>query len=168
LKKTIISRKYSWYLAKVTASIKNFKNIVVTNEETIKKYNLQPGRYIKISNLLQSPPKKRFLDKFILIPYFQEIMGNYWLLQDVIQSFVNKTYQYVDKEYISQIINLMNCFCQTSTNRNSLQLKELLDFNEQDKDQMNIALPESWLHENNVDLGEIVVLRNDFPSPVIL
>ncbi|MFX1557842.1 MAG: hypothetical protein ACFFC9_11365, partial [Promethearchaeota archaeon] len=122
MKINIISRKYSWYLAKVTASIKNFNNIVVTNEETIKKYNLKPGKYIKISNLLQSPSKKRFLDKFILIPYFHEIMTNYWLLRDVIQSFVNKTYQYVDKEYISQIIKLMNCFYQTSTNKCGLQL----------------------------------------------
>ncbi|MFX0176886.1 MAG: hypothetical protein ACFE85_11710 [Candidatus Hodarchaeota archaeon] len=168
MKKSIISRKYCWYLAKVTASIKNFENIVVTNEETIKKYNLQPGRYIKISNLLQSTPKKRFLDKFILIPYFQEIVSNYWLLQDIIQSFVNKTYQYVDKEYISQIIKLMNCFYQTSTSKSGLRLKELLDFGEQDKEQMKIALPESWLTEHNIDLGEIVVLRNDFPSPVIL
>ena len=168
MKKTIISRKYSWYLAKVTASIKNFNNIVVTNEETIIKYNLQPGKYIKISNLLQSPPKMRFLDKFILIPYFQEIMSNYWLLQDVIQSFVNKTYLNVDKEYISQIIKLMHCFYQTSTKKCSLQLKELLDFNEHNKDEMNIALPESWLNENDVDLGDIVVLRNDFPSPIIL
>jgi hypothetical protein len=95
-------------------------------------------------------------------------MNNYWLLQEIIQSFVNKTYQYVDKEYISQIIKLMNCFYQTSTKRSSLELKELLDFGEQDKNQMSIALPESWLNEHNVDLGETVLLRNDFPSPVIL
>jgi len=167
LKVNIISRKYNWYLAKVTASIKNFKNIVVTNQETIKKYNLQPGRFLKISNLLQSHPNKRFLDKFILLPYFQEITSNYWLLQDVIQSFVNKTYQYVDKEYMNQIIKLMSCFYQAATNKNVMKLKELIDFEEEDKDQMKIALPESWLNKHNVNLGEIVVLRNDFPSPVI-
>jgi len=164
----IISRKYSWYLAKITASIKNFENIVVTNQETIKNYNLEPGRYIKISNILQAHPNKRFLDKFILLPYFQEITNNYWLLQDVIQSLVKKTYQYVEKEYISEIIKLMSCFYQASISKTGLKLKELLEFGEQDNNQMKIALPESWLNEHNVDLGETVVLRNDFPSPVIL
>jgi len=167
LKESIISRKYRWYLAKVTASIINFENIVVTNQETIKKYDLQPGRYIKISNLSQARSNKRFLDKFILLPYFQEITSNYWLLQDIIQSLVNKTYQYVDKEYINQIIKLISCFYQASANKNSLKLEVLLDSEEQENDQMKIALPESWLNENDIDLGEIVVLRNDFPSPII-
>lgn len=167
MKKSIISRKYSWYLAKVTASIINFENIVVTNQETIKKYDLQPGRYIKISNLSQSHSNKRFLDKFILLPYFQEITSNYWLLQDIIQSLVNKTYKYVDKEYINQIIKLISCFYQASTNKNTLKLEVLLDSEEQENDQMKIALPESWLNENSIDLGETVVLRNDFPSPII-
>jgi hypothetical protein len=29
-------------------------------------------------------------------------------------------------------------------------------------------MPESWLNENSVDLGETVLLRNDVPSPIIL
>ncbi|MFX0040850.1 MAG: hypothetical protein ACFFAB_16040 [Candidatus Heimdallarchaeota archaeon] len=167
MKINIISRKYSWYLAKVTASIINFENIIVTNQESIKKYDLQPGRYIKISNLIQSTSKKRILDKFILLPYFQEIINNYWLLQDVLQSLVKKTYQYVDKEYVSQIIKLITCFYQASTNKTNLKLKVLLDIGEQNNNQMEIALPESWLNEHHIDLGETVVLRNDFPSPII-
>ncbi|MFX0146012.1 MAG: hypothetical protein ACFE9C_18240 [Candidatus Hodarchaeota archaeon] len=163
----IISRKYSWHLAKVTASIINFENIIVTNQESIKKYDLQPGRYIKISNLIQSTSKKRILDKFILLPYFQEIINNYWLLQDVLQSLVKNTYHYVDREYVNQIIKLISCFYQASTNKIKLKLKVLLDIGEQNNDQMNIALPDSWLNEHDIDLGETVVLRNDLPSPII-
>jgi len=33
---------------------------------------------------------------------------------------------------------------------------------------MKIAMPESWLNEHSIDLGETVLLRNDVPSPVIL
>jgi len=137
LKVDVVSRKYGWYLAKITASIENFKNIVATSLETIKKYNLNSGRYIKISSLIQAHSKRRFLDKFILLPYFREFIRNYCLLQDVIQSLTNATFQYVDKEYISDY-------------------------------QMKIAMPESWLNEHSIDLGETVLLRNDVPSPVIL
>ncbi|MFW9783586.1 MAG: hypothetical protein ACFFFB_14980 [Candidatus Heimdallarchaeota archaeon] len=167
MKGSIISRKYSWFLAKVTASIINFENIVIVNQETIKKYDLLPGRYIKISSLFQDQSNKRFLDKFILLPYFQEIANNYWLLRDVIQSLANNTYHYLDKEYISQIIKLMSCFYQASTNKSKLKLEVLLEFEEEESDQMRIALPESWLNEHSIDLGETVVLRNDFPSPII-
>lgn len=167
MKVSIISRKYSWFLAKVTASIINFENIVITDQETIKKYDLQPGRYIKISSIFQHYYGDRFLDKFILLPYFQEIANNYWLLQDVIQSLVNNTYQCLDKEYISQIIKLISCFYQASTSKRSIKLELLLDSEEGESSQMKIALPESWLNEHSIDLGETVVLRNDFPSPII-
>ncbi|MFX1496968.1 MAG: hypothetical protein ACFFBH_05555 [Promethearchaeota archaeon] len=167
MKIDIISRKYNWFLAKVTASIINFENIVITNQETIKKYDLSPGRYIKISSLFQHRSSDRFLDKFILLPYFKEMANNYWLLQDVIQSLVKDTYKCLDKEYISQIIKLMSCFYQASTNKSSLKLELLLDLEDEESSQLEIALPKSWLNEHSIDLGETVVLRNDFPSPII-
>ena len=167
MKISIISRKFHWYLAEITASIINFENIVIIDQETINKYNLLPGRFIKVSNLFQSHPSERFSDKFILLPYFQEIIDNYWLLQDVLQSIVKQSYQYVDKEYISQIIKLLNCFYQAGPNKSRLKLKVLLDLEEQDNNQMKIALPEFWLNEHNIDLGETVILRDDSPSPII-
>lgn len=163
-----MSRKYGWYLAKITASIENFKNIVATSLETINKYNLTPGNYIKISSLLQTHPKKRFLDKFILLPYYKELIQNYWLLQGVIQSLTNATYRYVDKEYAGEIIRLMNSFFPVKNSKKHLKLKEILEFEQEGKEQMSIAIPESWLNEHSVDLGEIVLLRDDLPSSVII
>ena len=62
----------------------------------------------------------------------------------------------------------MNNFYQARNNNKGLRLKELFEFDEQDKYQMKIAMPEFWLNENSVDLGEIGLLRNDIPSLLIL
>lgn len=62
----------------------------------------------------------------------------------------------------------MNNFYQARNNNKGLRLKELFEFDEQDKYQMKIAIPEFWLNENSVDLGEIGLLRNDIPSLLIL
>ena len=62
----------------------------------------------------------------------------------------------------------MNNFYQARNNNKGLRLKELLEFDEQDKHQMKIAMPEFWLNENSVDLGETGLLRNDIPSLPIL
>ncbi|MFX1353386.1 MAG: hypothetical protein ACFE8V_11335 [Promethearchaeota archaeon] len=167
MKLDVISRKYGWYLAKVTASIESFKNIVATSLETIKKYNLQPGSYIKISSLIQTNSDQRFENKFILLPYFKELIRNYLLLHDVIKSLTNTTFRYVDKEYITEIIKLMSKFYQSKNDIRTLKVSELLEFDDKHEFQMKIAVPESWLNDNNVDLGEIVLLRNNIPSPVI-
>jgi hypothetical protein len=164
LKTNIISRKYGWYLARVNASIENFANIVATSSKVIRKYNLQPGRYIKINSFSNTHSNIDFLDKFILLPYFSEIIENYWLLQQIIQSFTKETYQYVDKEYFNTIIKLISTFY----HEKSFVLKELLEFDIPENYHMDIALPDSWLNEHNVDLGDTVLLRNDEPSPVIL
>jgi len=168
LRTNIITRKYGWYLARVNASIENFANIVATSLKTIKRYNLKPGCSIKISNSINSRSRIEFLDKFILIPYFREFVKNYLLLQDIFQSFTHITYQYIDKEYINAIIKLISIFYQNRDNKKGLVIKELLEFDNQEHYHMDIAMPESWLNENSVDLGETVLLRNDDPSPVIL
>ena len=62
----------------------------------------------------------------------------------------------------------MSTFYQERDNNRGFVLKELLDFDNQEIYNMDIAMPESWLNENSVDLGETVLLRNDEPSPVIL
>ena len=168
MKTSIISRKYGWYLARVNASIEKFANVVVTSFKIIKKFNLQPGRYVKISNFKKIQSKIEFLDKFILLPYFKEFIDNYWILQEVFQSITKATYQYVDKEYINVIIKLMSTFFQERDNQGGLVIKELLEFDNQETFQIDIAMPESWLNENSVDLGEIVLLRNDASSPIIM
>ena len=168
MKLSILSRKYGWYLARVNASIENFANVVVTSIKIIKKYNLQPCRYIKIGNFNNARSRIEILDKFILLPYFKEIIENYWLLQEVIQSITNATYQYVDKDYINEIIKLMSTFYQERDNNKILVIKEIFEFDNHEKIQLDVAMPESWLNENSVDLGEIVLLRNDEPSPLIL
>ena len=168
MKTSIISRKYGWYLARVNASIEKFANVVVTSFKIIKKFNLQPGRYVKISNFKKIQFNIEKLDKFILLPYFKEFIDNYWILQEVFQSITKATYQYVDKEYINVIIKLMSTFFQERDNQGGLVIKELLEFDNQETFQIDIAMPESWLNENSVDLGEIVLLRNDASSPIIM
>jgi hypothetical protein len=168
LKANIISRKYGWYLARVNASIENFANIVATSSKIIKKYNLQPGRYIKISSLNEINSSIGFLDKFILLPYFSEILENYWLLQQIIQSVTKETYQFVDKEYINTILKIMNSFYRGTLDEKNFALKELFEFDIPGNSQMDIALPDSWLNEHSVDLGDTVLLRNDEPSSVII
>ena len=168
LKTNIFSRKYGWYLARVSASFKKFVIIVVTNFDTIREYNLQPGRNIKICNLANPHTSHNFLDKFILLPYFNEFIENYWMLREVIQSFTTISYEYIDKEYINRIVKIMSTFYQERHNNKGFVLKELLDFDHQEIYPMDIAMPESWLDENSVDLGETVLLRNDEPTPVIL
>jgi hypothetical protein len=167
LKTKIISSKYGWYLARVSASFKNFVNIVVTSFDTIRDYNLQPGRNIKICNLVNTHSQNDFLDKFILLPYFNEFIESYQILQEIFQSFGKKSYEYIDKYYINRIIKMMSAFYQERDNNRGFVLKELLDFDNLEIDQMDIAMPESWLNENSVDLGETVLLRNDEPSPLI-
>jgi hypothetical protein len=168
LKNSVISQKYGWYLARVNASIENFANIVATSLNTIYRFNLQPGRNVKISNLVKGYSGIRFLDKFVLLPYFKDFINNYCLLQKIIQSITNTTYKYVDKEYINGIIKLMSTFYQNGENKEVIVIKELLEFDNPENFQINIALPDSWLNENSVDLGETVLLRNDEPSPIIL
>jgi hypothetical protein len=43
----------------------------------------------------------------------------------------------------------------------------VLEFDIPGNIQMDIALPDSWLNEHSVDLGDTVLLRNDEPSPII-
>ncbi|MFX1316576.1 MAG: hypothetical protein ACFE9T_11985 [Promethearchaeota archaeon] len=168
MKTSIISRKFGWYLARVNASFENFTNIVATSLKTIQKFNLQPGRNIKISNLDKTYSTIRSLDKFILLPYFKEFIENYWILQNIFQSFTNTTYLYVDKEYISTIIKLMSTFYQKRDDKKGFVIKEFFEFDNQENYHMDIAMPESWLNENSVSLGETVLLRNDELSAVIL
>ena len=168
MKTSIVSRKFGWYLARVNACFENFPNIVATSLKTIQKFNLQPGRNIKISNLDKNYSKISSSDRFILLPYFKEFIKNYWVLQDIFQSFTNTSYLYVDKEYISTIIKLMSTFYQKRDDKKGFVIKELFEFDNQDTYHMDIAMSELWLNENSVSLGETVLLRNDELSPVIL
>ncbi|MFW9820152.1 MAG: hypothetical protein ACFFE5_11135 [Candidatus Thorarchaeota archaeon] len=168
MNRIILSRKYGWYLARINASIEIFANIVATSFKIIKKYNLQPGRYIKIGSFNKIGSKIENFDKFILLPFFNEFIDNAWLLQDVIRSITYSTYRYVDKDYINMIIKLMNTFYQEQKNKRGFVIKEIFELDTQETSQMDIAMPESWLNENSVDLGETVLLRNDEPSPIIL
>lgn len=168
MKTSIVSRKFGWYLARINASFESFANIVLTSFRTIQRYNLQPGRNIKIGNFDKAYSRIEHLDKFILLPYFKEFINNYWLLQQTIQSFTNTTYHYIDKEYINTIIKLLSTFYQKRDNKKGFMIKELLEFDNQKINHMDIAMPESWLNENSICLGETVLLRNDEPSPIII
>ncbi|MFX0139293.1 MAG: hypothetical protein ACFFDN_36975 [Candidatus Hodarchaeota archaeon] len=168
MKTNILSRKFGWYLARINASVENFANIVFMSYKTMQRFKLQPGRNVKISNSIKSHSRIEFFDKFVLLPYYKEFIRNYWLLHDVIQSITNTTYRYIDKEYIAGIIKIMSSFYQNRGDKRGLVIKELLEFDSPENFQMAIAMPEYWLNQNSVDLGDTVLLRNDEPSPVIL
>jgi hypothetical protein len=53
-------------------------------------------------------------------------------------------------------------------NKQNFALKELLEFDTPENFQMDVALPDSWLNEHSVDLGDTVLLRNDEPLSVII
>jgi hypothetical protein len=168
MRTSVISQKYGWYLARVNASIENFANIVVISLNTIYKCHLQPGRNVKISNLVKGNSGIKILDRFILVPYFKEFIKNYCLLQNILQSFTRNSYNYVDIEYINRVIKIISTFYQNGEDKRGIIIKELLEFDNPKNSEIDVALPESWLNENSVELGETVLLRNDEPSPVIL
>lgn len=168
MKTSILSRKYGWYLARVNASFENFANIVLTSYKTIQKFNFKPGYNIKICNLDKSHSNFEYMDKFIILPYFKDFIINSWQLYDILRYFANLTYHKIDKKYINNIIKLLNTFHQNRDNKLGFIMKEFFEFDCQEKKYIDIAMSESWLNENSVNLGESVLLRNDEPSPIIL
>ncbi len=166
--KNIISRKYGWYLARVIASIENFTNIVATSLETIKLYFLSPGNYIKIKCLNQMHYQNQLNYKFIIVPYFRDLIQHYWFLEQVIESLKHQKLRYIDPEYMNELIALIKNLSESIISKKGIKLKELLEFDSEFDKEMKIAMPESWLNENGVDLGEIVLLRNDMPTPIII
>jgi hypothetical protein len=168
LKASIISSKYGWYIARVNASFDDFSNIIIASVKTIQKYKLKPGYYIKISNLDNSHSRIKYLDKFILLPYLKEFLDYYYLLQEILQSITNRTYHFVDKDYINIFINLMSRFYHSNDIKREFLVKDIYEFERQEKKYMDIAMPESWLDANDISLGESVLLRNDDLPPVFL
>lgn len=166
--KNIISKKYGWYLAKITASIENFKNVVATDLKTIQLYFLSPGKYIKIKCLNRIYSQNQLIHKFIILPYFHDFIENYWLLQNIIKLLNQDEFRYIDTEYLNGLTSLLKDFSESEHYRKGLKLKELLEIDVEYDKEMKIAMPESWLNENSIDLGETVLLRNDAPSPVII
>lgn len=164
--KNIISKKFGWYLAKVTASIETFNNIVAIDLKTIRLYFLSPGSYIKIKSLNRKCAENKRIYTFILLPYSHDFIKNYRLLQNILDSLKNKKFRYINEEYINEITSLTKSY-ESENYRKILKLKELLEFDTEYDNEMKIAMPESWMNENSIDLGETILLRNDVPSPVI-
>ncbi|MHA1804580.1 MAG: hypothetical protein ACTSU4_08600 [Promethearchaeota archaeon] len=165
----IISRSHGWYLAKITASLKSPKNIVAVDPAIMKDYELLPGKRIKICSLMGKHSKEKFTDKFMLLPFYRELVKNYTILKEVSKALGANKYRIIDENYLKNLKTLMKYFNDSNKIKTrTLELEELLEFDEDNKEDFNIALPSSWLNEHGVDLGETVLFRNDEPSPIIL
>jgi hypothetical protein len=168
LKASVLSSKYGWYIARINASFDDFSNIVVASHNTIQKYKLQPCQNIKISNLDKTHSQIKYLDKFILLPYFKEYIDHYCLLQETLQNITDTPRQYIDKEYVQTVINLMSRFYHSRDNKRGFVIKEIFEFEYQKKNYIDIAMPESWLDKNGISLGESVLLRSDDLPPIFV
>ncbi len=163
--KNIISKKFGWYLAKITASIETSNNFVAIDLKSIRFYFLSPGSCVKIKSLNRKNEQNKLIFKFIILPYLPDIK-NYQILQNILDSLRNKKFRYINKEYLNEITSLIESY-ESEKYKNFLNLKELLEFDTEYDDEIKIAMPESWMNENSIDLGETILLRNDVPSPVI-
>jgi len=168
MKLNIVSKKHGWYIAKITGCFRNFKNVVTTDLETIKQYNLIPGRYIKISNIYSSHSAPIYKDRFIIMPDFDDIKKNPSILKEILDRYKKLKYRYIDKNYLQDISKIINDVYNIARWDKELQMTQLMDFSNTTRSLLNISMSESWMRENKVGLGENVLLRNDMPSPVIL
>ncbi|MHA1726555.1 MAG: hypothetical protein ACTSXH_17245 [Promethearchaeota archaeon] len=156
-------------MAKITASLKCPKNIVAVDPAIMKDYELTPGKRIKICSLIRKHSKDKFIDKFMLLPFYRELVKNYNILKEMSKILGENKYRIIDENYLKELKKLMKYFKTTNEIKTrTLELEEVLEFDEDNKQNFNIALPSSWLDEHGVDLGETVLFRNDEPSPIIL
>jgi hypothetical protein len=163
----IISNKIKWYLSEISGIISSYENIAITDLETINRYNLKPGRYIKIKNIDDSKSE----EKFILLPYLETYEKNLEFLQTILNQLLNSHYgNQIDNHYLDALNSIISYFNKPRSELKRIKFLDLdLDLNQDGKPSKNfqIGLPGYWLDENNISLGDIVLLRNDCPSPFI-
>ena len=162
-----ISDKFGWYLSIISGSIFSSQNIAITDLSSFYRYRLQPGQFIKIKNI----DKKDAEDKFILLPFLESYTKSKEFLQSILNLFSNSHYgSRIDSEYIKSLNSLISHFENQKEKHDKIMFLDLiLDTEKENSNRKDIRLgvPEYWLEDNEIDLGDIVLLRNDCPSPRI-
>ena len=151
-----ISKSSKWYLFKVTGYFKGFNKMVITDAYSMNYYNLEPGTYVKIHNLKQHNAQKTFL----IMPYMKKYKWNLELLTEVNE--FNKTRE-INKAYKKIVDELITSFNLLKEDPKGLRIIDEINNYEAG----SLAVPESWFYEYCSDLGEMILLRNDQPSPII-
>lgn len=163
----IISRKSGWFLSRITGALNLSEKIVITNFKSIKQYHLHPGTFVNIKDI--NNPKSH--DKFMLIPFFDTINDTHDFLETFIQRLLQqKKYHKMDKSYLCFLRDLIDYFSASKKREKHLGFFEIefkLERDKHQRDIIEIALPDFWLTNNDLLIGETVLLRNDCPSPVI-
>ncbi|MBD3228120.1 MAG: hypothetical protein GF329_08020 [Candidatus Lokiarchaeota archaeon] len=163
-----ISPTRGWYLSKITGSIKSSKRILVTSKDVIDRYNLRPGKFVKIKSLKNSGNQ----DHFIVLPYFKKIINHRYFFDKILNNIEDKrNLDRFNRKNIEEIRELINHFNKIMKNSENLIFNDLLLDNESNnynsKKALKIGLPDFWLVKNRLCLGETVLLRNDYPSQKI-
>lgn len=158
-----ISRKSGWYLSEITGSFSSFKKIIIANKESMDLHKIKSGTYIRIKSFKTNEG----YEKFIILPFQKDMNENYKHLLKLLKGFSNHKPLYaIDENYLKDMNQLVATLY---NNRKSLRFNELLlDIKKkQQKNKLQIGVPEFWLMKNGLRLGEQVLLRNDHPSPII-
>jgi len=143
------------------------KKIVVVNYKTIKEHRLIPGTFVLIRNI----DKPHSQDKFILLPSFETIKQLYDFLDYLVKEFGSyDKFHKIDENYLHFIKNLMKSLSESKKEQEKVKFCDLeLQTEDTARHQkgVNIGLPDYWLIKNDLFVGETVLLRADFPSPII-
>lgn len=152
--------------------------MAITNTESMNYYKLKPGAIVSIHNLKKHERARMFL----LIPYIKNYKENYELLNDLSKSINDlEKIKIINNEYKKRINDLKFTFKILRHDPKGLKvieevyIEELLGLHderinltqEEYYDLGRLAMPESWINDNEISLGETVMVRDDQPSPII-
>lgn len=163
----VISSRRGWFLSKITGSLDLSGNVVLTNFKSIKEHQLVPGSFVLIKDL----NKPRSQDKFILLPSFETINELYDFLDYFVKQFRKcERFHKINENYLKFIRDIMKSLSTSKGEQERLRFRDLelqTEPKARHEKGVNIGLPEFWLNKNNLFVGETVLLRTDFPSPII-
>ncbi|MEJ2251440.1 MAG: hypothetical protein P8Y70_11755 [Candidatus Lokiarchaeota archaeon] len=161
-----ISNKAGWYLSEISGCFSSNENIAITDLKTINRYHLNPGYYIKIKNIDNSKSE----DKFILLPYLETYKKSEYFIQNIVNQLYNSQYgNRINPDFLNSLHHLIYQFHNLNNLSKRIRFLDLdLDLEKESlKKNFRIGLPEYWLEDNNIDLGDLVLLRNDYPPPIL-
>jgi hypothetical protein len=163
----VISRRRGWFLSKITGSLDFSKKIAVANYKSIKEHGLIPGTFVLIRDI----DKPQSQDKFILLPSFETKGQLYDFLDYLVKEFGSyEKFHKIDENYLHFIKNLMKSLSKAKEEQEKVKFCDLelqTEHSARHEKGVNIGLPDFWLMKNDIFVGETVLLRADFPSPVI-
>ncbi len=160
-----ISKKKGWILSKIIGSINLQEKIVIVSFNSINRYNLNPCSYVNIKSINHS----NIQGKFLLLPFIEHFRDNIVYIKKIWKYITELTNIYhIDKDYLNNLYLFIN---QLLIDNEMFEFLDLDYYTEEEENlqqnSVKIGLPDHWLNDNHMNLGELVLLRNDCPSPII-